>query len=132
MLWDLDGDSKPETLVLIDPNDPAPASNLLRGQKVSGRGFVLLYEVRGKRWPVFYYYNDYVDVFEIAQIEGTRGIVATHEWKEYLEQRRWFWEKRTEDEPVPRWWAQRRRKKLDGSDWGPWQDFPPFYAVCGK
>ena len=131
LLVELNGDSKPETLLLIQPNHLGPSSELLRGRSVKAKGFVLLCDVYGKPWPVVYYYNDYEDVFRIANLDGTLQIIATKERAGgHFEQTRWYCRER---DPWRRGrWVAQRRYKNGGSDYGQWRDFSPFFAICAK
>jgi len=131
-MFDLNGDGREETIVVFGDEGiekPTFSSPNIREWSVVTRGFMVLTEIGGRQWPLFYYYTEWRASFHLSRTADRTGIVK--EGGKDGEQVFWGWHKGDGDFPA-RWESLHRTWDKAERHYGPWQMFPPVFADYGK
>jgi len=132
VLVDLNGDDRSEIIVVFgDEGLGLPTFDLESTieKPLICRGFLVLTEVNGREWPLFYYFNEWRASIHLSRTAGRVGIVKSG--GKDGQQIFWGWCDGYGEWP-PRWETRYRTWDKAQSDYGLWQVFPPLFANYGK
>jgi len=128
---DFNGDGHEELVLLFADGDlgklRVKSVDELKG--VVTTGFIMLAQIDGRLWPVFYHFDEYRVQLSYKTVLGVTGLV--NEGGRDGMQAVWGWQKRCAEWPA-RWTALSRAWDPDGKAWGSSRITSRYVSIYGK